>query len=147
MLLYWLGLQLAERLPRRLLALTPWLALAGVSAGGDPAGLARAAAVAAFPGLSALGAGAAPLLDDVPAVLAMELWGTWLGNWTWRSSLPGLGLAGMQSASGGRAFYCVSDVLSEFCVAAGLACGPSLGLESVAGPFSYTSEGFSPDPG
>jgi hypothetical protein len=31
-LLYWLGLQWAGRLPGRVIALTPWLALAGVSA-------------------------------------------------------------------------------------------------------------------
>jgi hypothetical protein len=43
--------------------------------------------------------------------LAMELWGTWLGNWTWRPTVIGLGwpLANPPLAAG--AFYCVLDLL------------------------------------
>jgi hypothetical protein len=68
-LLYWLGLQWAGRLPGRVIALTPWLALAGVSAlavaGIDWMGPALLAHV---PGLRVAGAGSASLHHDVPAV-------------------------------------------------------------------------------
>ena len=113
-LLYWLGLQLADRLPRRLLALTPWLALAGVSALavtrldwlGPPLLLLF---------LVCLRLGPAPRLYSTMFLLslAMELWGTWLGNWTWRSSLPGLGWPVCNPPLAAGAFYCVLDVLSE----------------------------------
>jgi hypothetical protein len=43
--------------------------------------------------------------------LAMELWGTWLGNWTWRSQAPWLGWQTLNPPLAAGAFYCVLDWL------------------------------------
>lgn len=43
--------------------------------------------------------------------LAMELWGTWLGNWTWRREVPWLGLVTANPPLAAGAFYCVLDLL------------------------------------
>ncbi|WP_374265526.1 hypothetical protein [Zoogloea sp.] len=113
-LLYWLGLRLAGRLPDRLLAATPWLAVVGVSALalgrldwlGPPL-------ILIF--LACLRWGPAPRLYATMFLLslAMELWGTWLGNWTWRATLPGLGWPVSNPPLAAGAFYCVLDLLSE----------------------------------
>lgn len=113
-LLYWLGLQWAGRLPARVLSLTPWLALTGVSVlaviGIDWTG---PALLAVF--LVCVWRGPSPRLYVTMFLLslAMELWGTWLGNWTWRASLPGLGWPVANPPLAAGAFYCVLDLLSE----------------------------------
>ncbi|MBN8283336.1 hypothetical protein [Zoogloea sp.] len=113
-LLYWLGLQWAGRMPGRVIALTPWLALAGVSAlavaGIDWMG---PALLAVF--LVCVWRGPSPRLYITMFLLslAMELWGTWLGNWTWRAALPGLGWPVANPPLAAGAFYCVLDLLSE----------------------------------
>ena len=113
-LLYWLGLQWAGRLPARVLSPTPWLALTGVSAlaviGIDWTG---PALLAVF--LACVWRGPSPRLYVAMFLLslAMELWGTWLGNWTWRASLPGLGWPVANPPLAAGAFYCVLDLLSE----------------------------------
>ena len=43
--------------------------------------------------------------------LAMELYGTWLGNWTWSGRVPWLGLATLNPPLAAGAFYCVLDLL------------------------------------
>lgn len=43
--------------------------------------------------------------------LAMELYGTWLGNWTWSSQVPWLGLTADNPPLAAGAFYCVLDFL------------------------------------
>ncbi len=43
--------------------------------------------------------------------LAMELWGTWLGNWAWAPRVPWLGLAADNPPVAAGAFYCVLDLL------------------------------------
>jgi hypothetical protein len=43
--------------------------------------------------------------------LAMELYGTWLGNWTWAGHVPWLGLAADNPPLAAGAFYCVLDLL------------------------------------
>ena len=43
--------------------------------------------------------------------LAMELWGTWLGNWQWQAHAPWLGWATMNPPFAAGAFYCVLDML------------------------------------
>jgi hypothetical protein len=57
--------------------------------------------------------GAQPALYAVMFVLAlaMELWGTWLGNWTWRAHDPWFGLAAGNPPLCAGAFYCVLDLL------------------------------------
>jgi hypothetical protein len=43
--------------------------------------------------------------------LAMELYGTWLGNWTWSAAVPWLGLSALNPPLAAGAFYCVLDLL------------------------------------
>lgn len=43
--------------------------------------------------------------------LAMELYGTWLGNWAWSARVPWLGLAADNPPLAAGAFYCVLDLL------------------------------------
>lgn len=43
--------------------------------------------------------------------LAMELWGTWLGNWAWNREVPWLGLVTDNPPLAAGAFYCVLDLL------------------------------------
>ena len=43
--------------------------------------------------------------------LAMELWGTWLGNWTWRREVPWLGLVTENPPLAAGAFYAALDML------------------------------------
>jgi hypothetical protein len=43
--------------------------------------------------------------------LAMELWGTWLGNWTWRREVPWLGLVTDNPPLAAGAFYAALDML------------------------------------
>ena len=51
------------------------------------------------------------------AALAMELWGTFLGNWTWASEVPWTGLTAWHPPLLVGAFYCFGDVLVNLCVA------------------------------
>ena len=113
-LLYWLGLKLTDRLPARLFRILPWLALAAVSA------LALARLDWLGPPLLLIFLvcvrwGPAPRLYMAMFLLSlvMELWGTALGNWTWRSALPGLGWPVANPPLAAGAFYCVLDLLSE----------------------------------
>lgn len=81
--------------------------------------------------------------------LAMELYGTWLGNWTWSARVPGLGLAAANPPLAAGAFYCVLDLLV---VAAGSALERTTGRsstrasrESAAGQSRRVAErGFAP---
>jgi len=43
--------------------------------------------------------------------LAMEIYGTWLGNWTWTADVPWLGLTSINPPLAAGAFYCVLDML------------------------------------
>ncbi len=43
--------------------------------------------------------------------LAMEIYGTWVGNWTWSPDVPWLGLATVNPPLAAGAFYCVLDLL------------------------------------
>jgi hypothetical protein len=43
--------------------------------------------------------------------LAMELYGTWIGNWTWSPDVPWLGLHATNPPLAAGAFYCVLDLL------------------------------------
>jgi cellobiose-specific phosphotransferase system component IIC len=45
------------------------------------------------------------------AALAMELYGTWVGNWSWRPDVPYLGLHSPNPPLAAGAFYCALDVL------------------------------------
>ena len=43
--------------------------------------------------------------------LAMELYGTWMGNWIWAKDVPWLGLQSANPPLAAGAFYCVLDLL------------------------------------
>jgi hypothetical protein len=43
--------------------------------------------------------------------LAMEIYGTWLGNWNWIVAVPWLGLTTVNPPLASGAFYCVLDLL------------------------------------
>lgn len=43
--------------------------------------------------------------------LALELWGTWLGNWSWAREVPGLPLVTTNPPVAAGAFYCALDAL------------------------------------
>jgi len=43
--------------------------------------------------------------------LAMEIYGTWMGNWIWASEVPWLGLTTVNPPLAAGAFYCVLDLL------------------------------------
>ena len=51
------------------------------------------------------------------AALAMELWGTYLGNWVWASKVPWTGLTAWNPPLLVGAFYCFGDLLVNLCVA------------------------------
>ena len=57
--------------------------------------------------------GRAPKLYAVMFVLAlaMELYGTWLGNWTWSRAVPWLGLSTLNPPLAAGVFYCLLDLL------------------------------------
>ena len=48
--------------------------------------------------------------------LFMELWGTYLGNWTWASSVPWTGLTAWNPPLLVGAFYCFGDLLVNMAV-------------------------------
>jgi hypothetical protein len=48
---------------------------------------------------------------------AMELYGTWIGNWTWSRDVPWLGLRTLNPPVAAGAFYCVLDLLVNLCQA------------------------------
>lgn len=50
--------------------------------------------------------------------LAMEIFGTWLGNWSWKTTVPWLGLTTLNPPLAAGAFYCVLDMLVVATVAA-----------------------------
>lgn len=111
-LLFFLGTQIAQRIPDRG---EWWIALAA----------APLVAVFAWNGRDTLG----PLLYALFALcmvlspsrklyatmfvlsLAMELYGTWIGNWTWAPQVPWLGLTADNPPLAAGAFYCVLDFL------------------------------------
>lgn len=111
-LLFMLGLQVASRVGDRAAWLVPvvaapvvvWQAWAGV----DGLGVFLFAMF-----LLAMWRGSARRLYAVMFVLAllMELYGTWLGNWTWRARVPGVGLPMANPPLCAGAFYSVLDLL------------------------------------
>lgn len=111
-LLYMLGLALAQRLPQA------WVRPIGGAATLAAAALwvtgldqLSAALVALF--LLCLRFGPAPRLYATMFLLslAMELWGTWLGNWRWQDTAPWLSWTTLNPPFAAGAFYCVLDLL------------------------------------
>ena len=111
-LLLYLGLTAAPRLPRWVIGAVTLAAAA----------YATAAWAGGFDTLSVLLAALFLLCmasrENRPLYAAMfllstvaELYGTWVGNWTWHASVPYLGLSSMNPPLAVGAFYCALDVL------------------------------------
>ena len=111
-LLFFLGTQIAERLPAR----SEWvvaalaLPLVGLLAwnGRDTLGPLLYALFLACLWLSPSRRLYATMFV---LSLAMELYGTWLGNWVWVPQVPWLGLTATNPPLAAGAFYCVLDLL------------------------------------
>lgn len=58
--------------------------------------------------------------------LAMEIYGTLLGNWRWSTDVPWIGLTALNPPLAAGAFYCVLDLLVVATVARWRSSGPSL---------------------
>lgn len=111
-LLYLLGLGLADRMPAGLVR--PIGAAAALAAAVLwTTGIDQLSAILVAMFLLCLRFGPAPRLYASMFLLslAMELWGTWLGNWHWQASAPWLGWATMNPPFAAGAFYCVLDML------------------------------------
>jgi hypothetical protein len=111
-MLFWLGLTLASRVPKWFVAAVPVLA----------AGYAVAAGWFGFDTVSVLLTGLFLLCmakrdgRSLYAVmfllsLAAELYGTWMGNWMWHPEVPYFGLTSFNPPLAAGGFYCALDVL------------------------------------
>jgi hypothetical protein len=114
-LLYLGGLLIAERLPRRIGVAGPWLVLvlaAPVAAwlawtGADTFSLPLFLLFAAF---VAFGPEKRLYATMFMVALAMELYGTAVGNWAWRPHVPGTHYTTLNPPLAAGAFYCLLDV-------------------------------------
>ena len=111
-LLFFLGTQLAQRLPDRAVPWISAIAAAVIAAlawsGHDTLGPCLFALFLACLWLSP----SRKLYATMFVLsLAMEIYGTWLGNWTWAREVPWLGLTTLNPPLAAGAFYCVLDLL------------------------------------
>lgn len=112
-LLLLLGLSLARHMPEAaahaIIGCVGIYSLAAAAAGTDTLGVALflvlAAASLAMPTQRRLYASTFVLS------LAVELYGTWLGNWTWAREVPGMALVTTNPPGAAGAFYCALDAL------------------------------------
>ena len=99
-----------------IITLIPFVPLVfyGVYTGGDTSGLVMLILVLGFTKW-----GPQPRLYAIMAwtALAMEIWGTYLGNWVWASEVPWTGLTAWNPPLLVGAFYCFGDLLVNLCVA------------------------------
>lgn len=134
-LLLLLGIQVAARLPRRITWWVPAVAAPLVAwhafVGADRLGVLLFALL-----LAAMVISPARKLYAVMFVLAlaMELYGTWLGNWRWREAVPGLELAMQNPPLCAGAFYAVLDLLVLGVMRAVL---PAAGRGAMAGGIAW----------
>lgn len=111
-LLMTLGILVARRMPGWTIWLVPALALPyvvfGLWQGWD-----RMGAILFLIFLACLMGSRARSLYATMFVLSLllELYGTWLGNWTWRPQVPWLELSNTNPPACSGAFYCVLDLL------------------------------------
>jgi len=111
-LLFFLGMQISERLPGRaewwIAAIAAPLVMALAWTGHDTLG---PLLYALF--LACLWISPSRRLYATMFVLslAMELYGTWMGNWTWAPDVPWLALRTVNPPLAAGAFYCVLDLL------------------------------------
>jgi hypothetical protein len=111
-LLFWLGMRIAARLPERSEWLVPLVSLPVVAflayTGRDTLG---PLLFAMFVACMAIERGRRLYATMFALSLVMEVYGTWLGNWTWRAEVPWLGLATTNPPLAAGAFYCALDLL------------------------------------
>ncbi len=112
-LLFYLGTRIAARVPSGYEWWVPIAALpvvAGLAwSGHDTAG---PILFAAFLGCMVWSPRGRRLYATMFALsLVMEIWGTWLGNWTWVASVPWTALTTGNPPLAAGAFYCVLDLL------------------------------------
>lgn len=111
-LLYALGTWVARRLrPVPVSAVCAVVAIAAIALAVDGRDQLSLALAALF--VLCMRYGAAPQLYATMFLLAlsMELWGTFLGNWVWRSETPWLHWTALNPPFAAGAFYCVLDWL------------------------------------
>jgi len=134
-LLFWWGTRIAARLPARSEWLVPILSLPVVAwlafTGRDTLG---PLLFALFVGCMAIERGRRLYATMFALSLVMELWGTWLGNWTWHASVPWLGLATTNPPLAAGAFYCVLDLLVVRFARGSVVGKPGLEAERRLGP-------------
>lgn len=111
-LLFYLGMVLAPKAPRALVTLVPILA-AGYAAYASYSGIDTLSvpliALFILCWMHAPGRGLYSVM--LMAALALELYGTWIGNWSWHSDVPYVGLHSLNPPLAAGAFYCALDVL------------------------------------
>lgn len=111
-MLFWIGLIFAARVPQWFVNLVPVVAIA----------YAGCAFYSGFDTISVMLVGlfvlcwlqpqGRPLYSLMMVVsLLAELYGTWLGNWTWHREVPYSGLTSNNPPLAAGGFYCVLDVL------------------------------------
>lgn len=111
-LLFMLGVALAPRLTDRVTWAVPllaapfvlWLGITGVDTLGMPL-------FALLVLCMAFGPARKLYATMFVLALAMEIYGTWVGNWRWTSEVPWLGLTTVNPPLAAGAFYCVLDLL------------------------------------
>ena len=110
----WGATQIRESMAIRFLLPIVPLVFYGAYTGGDTSGLVLLLLVLVFTKW-----GPQPRLYVVMAwtALAMEIWGTYLGNWEWASEVPWTGLTAWNPPLLVGAFYCFGDLLVNLCVA------------------------------
>ena len=111
-LLFFLGMQISERLPDRSVA---WIAAIATLAiaflavtGRDTFG---PLLFALFIACLYLSPSRKLYATMFVLSLAMEIYGTWIGNWAWSRQVPWLGLTTLNPPIAAGAFYCVLDLL------------------------------------
>lgn len=111
-LLFFLGMRIAERIPEHgvwwIAALAAPLVAAFAWNGRDTFG---PLLFALFLACLALSPSRRLYATMFVLSLVMELYGTWIGNWMWSASVPGLGLTADNPPLAAGAFYCVLDLL------------------------------------
>lgn len=111
------GRRISAYLPvqKAMMSLLPFIPLVayGVWTGGDTSGVILLLLVLAF---TKWGPQPALYATMAWAALLMELWGTYLANWTWASDVPWTGLTAWNPPLLVGAFYCLGDLLVNLSV-------------------------------
>ena len=111
------GRRISVYLPvqKAMFSLLPFIPLVayGVWTGGDTSGVILLLLVLLF---TKWGPQPALYATMAWAALLMELWGTYLANWTWASDVPWTGLTAWNPPLLVGAFYCLGDVLVNLSV-------------------------------